>query len=128
MGVIPVSVIPVGVISVGVIPWALFPVGVIQGGRYSVLSYSFYVYRHLIYTDISSTTAIGLHRHLVYTDVNTLILSNAQRTNNTVKSWHARFQISIVTLHSYSIWKYIEYIKKDQRESEVMITQLTGTC
>lgn len=45
------------------------------------------------------------------------------RSNNHSEAWNAKFTKMIVTNHS-NIWKFIEYIKKDQRDNEQIMIQL----
>lgn len=55
--------------------------------------------------------------------VYSMCLNGQYRSNNAVEGWHSRFQRLIVTHHS-GIWKFLEHIRKDQRENEVMMIQL----
>lgn len=52
-----------------------------------------------------------------------LTLTKQQRSTNTVEGWHSRFQRIIVQHHS-GIWRFIEHLKKDENENQVMMTQL----
>lgn len=47
------------------------------------------------------------------------------RTNNYAEAWNAKFAKLIVTHHS-NLWKFIENLKKDQRDNDQLITQLLG--
>lgn len=51
------------------------------------------------------------------------VLNRVQRTNNKVEGWHSKFQ-HMLNCHHPSIWKFLEYLKKDQRDNEVIILQL----
>jgi hypothetical protein len=59
------------------------------------------------------------------------VLNGFQRTTNSVEGWHSKFQKAIVTHHA-NIWKFIEYLKKDQHENNLLINQLlrghVGVC
>ena len=46
-----------------------------------------------------------------------------QRTINSVEGWHSKFQRMLVTHHA-SIWKFIEHMRKDQRDNKILITQV----
>lgn len=52
-------------------------------------------------------------------------LSGMARTTNAVEAWHGKFSKLIVTYHS-NVWKFLEYIKKEQHDIESLITQLLG--
>lgn len=41
-----------------------------------------------------------------------------------MEGWHSKFQHMLSTYHA-SLWKFLEEIRKDQRENEVVILQLT---
>ena len=53
------------------------------------------------------------------------VLSGIRRTNNVVEGWHSRFQGAILAKHA-TIWKFIDFIKKDERDNEILIIQLFG--
>ncbi|KAJ4445948.1 hypothetical protein ANN_12634 [Periplaneta americana] len=53
------------------------------------------------------------------------VLVGQHRTTNIVEGWHNRFQKHIVTHHA-SVWKFMEFIKKNQRNNEIIIIQLLG--
>lgn len=53
------------------------------------------------------------------------VLNRQQRSTNACEGWHSRFQRLIVSHHS-SIWKFLENVKKDQRENEALIVQLNA--
>lgn len=53
------------------------------------------------------------------------VLNRADRTNNFVEGWHSKFQKMIVTHHA-TIWKFLDTIKKDQRDNEILLLQLAG--
>lgn len=52
-------------------------------------------------------------------------LNHHHRTNNHVEGWNSKFLKMIVTLHA-NIWKFLETVKKEQRDTEQLITQLEG--
>lgn len=52
-----------------------------------------------------------------------LVLNKRQRSTNAVEGWHSRFQRIIVAHHS-GVWKFIENLKQDQNENNVMMIQL----
>lgn len=47
------------------------------------------------------------------------------RTNNYVESFHNKFNLMVRTHHG-SIWKVLEYFQKDQRDNQIIMTQLAG--
>lgn len=53
------------------------------------------------------------------------VLDKFYRTNNNVEGWHLKFSIMIRTAHS-NIWKFLEYIKKDENDNRILILQLAG--
>lgn len=55
----------------------------------------------------------------------TSVLQGIHRTNNMAESWHAKFLKMIVTPHS-SLWKFIDFMKKDEKDINILITQLEG--
>lgn len=58
-------------------------------------------------------------------NVYNLVLNGFQRTTNAVEGWHSKFQKAIVTHHA-NIWKFIEYLQKDQHDNNLLINQLLG--
>lgn len=52
-----------------------------------------------------------------------LVLNGVQRTTNSVEGWHSKFQKAIVTHHA-NIWKFIEHLKKDQHDNNLLINQI----
>lgn len=52
-----------------------------------------------------------------------MVINRQQRTTNSVESWHSRFQRMINT-HHLGVWKFLENIKKDKNENQVVVTQL----
>lgn len=53
------------------------------------------------------------------------VISGYRRTNNVVEGWHSRFQAAIQSKH-VSIWKFLEFIRKDEADNRVLIDQLFG--
>ncbi|KAJ4444459.1 hypothetical protein ANN_06251 [Periplaneta americana] len=53
------------------------------------------------------------------------VLAGQHRITNVAEGWYNRFQKHIVTHHA-SVWKFIEFIKKNQRNNEIIIIQLLG--
>lgn len=47
------------------------------------------------------------------------------RTNNFAEAWNAKFTKLIVTHHS-NLWKFLENLKKDERDNNQLIVQLLG--
>lgn len=47
------------------------------------------------------------------------------RTTNAAEGWHSRLQHKI-NVHHASIWKFLEFLKQDQRENEILIAQLSA--
>lgn len=52
-----------------------------------------------------------------------LVLNQLHRTNNVVESYHSKYQ-KMVKSHHLNIWKFIEYMQKDQRDTEQLCQQL----
>ncbi len=52
-------------------------------------------------------------------------ISNGRRTNNVVEGWHSKFTFYIITKHT-SIWKFKEFIQKNERDNSILINQLIG--
>lgn len=46
-----------------------------------------------------------------------------QRTNNVVESYHSKYQ-KMVKTHHLNIWKFSDYMKKDQHDTEQTCIQL----
>ena len=55
----------------------------------------------------------------------TSVIDGIHRTNNMVEAWHGKFLKMIQTRHS-SIWKFIDFIKRDEKDIKIMIVQLEG--
>jgi len=47
------------------------------------------------------------------------------RTNNVVEGWHSKFQGAVQSKHA-TIWKFLGFIRKDEKKVEILITQLFG--
>jgi MULE transposase domain/FLYWCH zinc finger domain len=54
-----------------------------------------------------------------------MTLSKMQRTNNIVEGWNSRFQ-KLINAHHATVWKFLDFIKKDQRQNEILIIQSLG--
>ena len=67
------------------------------------------------------TPRFGIHTWNTYNSV----LSGLRRTNNVVEGWHSRFQKVVVSKHA-TIWRFLDFIKNDERDNDVLITQLNG--
>lgn len=52
-----------------------------------------------------------------------LTVNRQQRSTNSVEGFHSKFQRKILTHHA-GIWKFLEFLQKDQKENEVCIIQL----
>lgn len=52
-----------------------------------------------------------------------LVRTKTQRITNNAEGWHSKFQRITVSHHS-GIWKFLENLKKDQSENEIMMNQL----
>lgn len=52
-----------------------------------------------------------------------LTVNKQQRSTNAVEGFHSKFQRMIVSHHS-GIWKFLEFLQKDQQENEICILQL----
>lgn len=53
------------------------------------------------------------------------VLEGIFRTTNHVEGWHSRFQKTILVHHS-NIWKFLDYLKAEQRDNEVLMLQVEG--
>lgn len=58
-------------------------------------------------------------------NVYSLVRNRMHRTTNIAESWHSKFQ-KMIQVHHSSVWKFIEFLKIDQRDTEVLMTQLAG--
>lgn len=54
-----------------------------------------------------------------------LVLNKYQRTTNEAEGWHSRFQ-SLINTHHAGIWKFLEFLQKDQRQNEIMMIQIAA--
>lgn len=52
-------------------------------------------------------------------------ISQAARTNNYSEAWNAKFTKQIITHHS-NLWKFIDFLKRDHRDNELLMVQLSG--
>jgi hypothetical protein len=52
-------------------------------------------------------------------------LRNGRRTNNVVEGWYSKLAFSIITKHA-SIWKFLEFIQKNERDNSILTNQLIG--
>lgn len=56
-------------------------------------------------------------------NVSELVRNRVARTTNSVEGWHSRFQ-RMMLVHHATLWKFMEKLRLDQKENEVMIMQL----
>lgn len=54
-----------------------------------------------------------------------LTIEKLQRTNNVVEGYHSKFQ-HMINCHHASLWKFLEHIRIDQRDNEIIMQQLIG--
>lgn len=52
-------------------------------------------------------------------------LNGFARTNNYVEGWHNKLAHLLIIPHA-NIWKFLEYLKKEQRDNEAQISQYEG--
>lgn len=52
-------------------------------------------------------------------------ISRIARTNNYSEAWNAKFTKQIMTHHA-NLWKFIDFLKRDQRDNELLMVQLSG--
>lgn len=52
-----------------------------------------------------------------------MVVNRLHRSTNVVEGWHSRFQRIIIS-HPSRIWKFLDNIRKDQNENEIIQIQL----
>ena len=55
----------------------------------------------------------------------TSVISESRKTNNVAEEWHYKFQNAKQSKHA-TIWKCLGIIRKDEKNNEIVITQLFG--
>lgn len=89
------------------------------------------IWNYIDHTWVRGTPSVGRRRargpifHPILWNVHQACINKQQRTNNCVEAWHSKFA-KLLHSHHVNVWKFLEQIKKEQRDNSQQFLQMLG--